>query len=80
MSDKHYGLCEAVCVCVWVCWPEAPVKGDVLIKKDIVKASFWAVLCHYGNIGDLNTATDKLAEVWMIQLPGDTEAVLAYCI
>lgn len=67
---------ETVCVCV--CWPEAPVKRDLLIKKDIVQASFWAILSHYGNVGDLNAATNKLAEVWMIKLPGET--LWSHCV
>lgn len=50
--------------------PEAPVKWDLLVKQNIVKASFWAVLCHYGNIRHLNTTADKLAQVGVIKLPG----------
>lgn len=51
--------------------PETPVKWDLLIKKNIVQASFWAVLCHYGNIRHLDTPADELAQVGVIELPED---------
>lgn len=51
--------------------PEAPVKWNLLVKENIVKASFWAVLGHYGNIWNLNTPTNKLTEVGMIEFPED---------
>ena len=62
-------------LCVFVCLPEAPVKRDLLVKKDIIKASFWAVLRHYGNIWHLNTPANELTKVGVIELPGDRERV-----
>lgn len=53
--------------------PEAPVKWHLLVKENIVKASFWAVLRHYGDIRHLNTSADKLAQVGVIELPGVKE-------
>lgn len=56
--------------------PEAPVQRDLLVEKNIVQASLWAVLCHYGNVRRLNTPTNKFAQVGMIELPGDEEGGL----
>lgn len=56
-----------------MCLPEAPVKRDLLVKKNIVKASFWAVLCHYGNVRDLNAPANEFTKVGMIELPADGE-------
>lgn len=56
-----------------MCLPEAPVKRDLIVNKNIVKASFWAVLCHYGNVRHLNTPANKLTQVWVIEFPGDGE-------
>lgn len=53
--------------------PEAPVKWHLLVKENVVKASFWAVLRHYGDIRHLNTSADKLAQVGVIELPGVRE-------
>lgn len=53
--------------------PEAPVQWHLLVKENVVKASFWAVLRHYGNIRHLNTASNKLAQVGVIELSGDRE-------
>lgn len=53
--------------------PEAPVDWDLLVKKDIVKASLWAILCYYGDVWNLNTASNKLAEIGVIQFPGSGE-------
>lgn len=53
--------------------PEAPVKWHLLVKENVIKASFWAVLRHYGDIRHLNTTTDKLAQVGVIELPGVRE-------
>lgn len=53
--------------------PEAPVKWHLLVKENVVKASFWAVLRHYGDIRHLNTSADKLAQVGVIELPGERE-------
>lgn len=50
--------------------PETPVQRDLLVKKNVVKASFWAVLCHYGNVWHFNAATNKFAQVGVIELPG----------
>lgn len=50
--------------------PEAPVKWHLLVKENVVKASFWAVLRHYGDIRHLNTSANKLAQVGVIELPG----------
>lgn len=41
--------------------PEAPVDGDVIIQQDIRQASFGAVLCDDGDVGDLDGPTDELA-------------------
>lgn len=54
-----------------MCVPEAPVKRDLIVKKDVVKASFGAVLRHYSNIWHLNTSTDELTQVGVIELPED---------
>lgn len=56
-----------------MCLPETPVKRDLLVKKNIINASFWAVLCHYGNIRHLNAPTNEFAQVGVIKLPGDNE-------
>ncbi len=56
--------------------PEAPVQRHLLVKEDIVQASLWAVLRHYGDVWRLNTPTDKLAQVGMIELPGDNRGGL----
>lgn len=53
--------------------PEAPVKWHLLVKENVVKASFWAVLRHYGDIRHLNTSANKLAQVGVIELPGVKE-------
>lgn len=55
------------------CPPEAPVEWDLLVKKNVVKASFWAVLRHYGDVRHLNTTADELTEVWVIELPAERE-------
>jgi len=50
--------------------PEAPVKWDLLVQEHVVEASLWAVLCYYGNVWHLDAATDKLAQVGVIELSG----------
>lgn len=63
-----------------MCLPEAPVKWDLLVKKNIVEASFWAILRHYRNIRSFDTPADELAQVGVIELPVDGERGSEYHI
>lgn len=53
--------------------PKTPVEWDVLVKEDVVKTSLWTVLGHNGHVWNLDTATDELTQVGVIQFPEGKE-------
>lgn len=55
--------------------PEAPVQWDLLVEKNVVQASFWTVLCYYGNVGHLHTSANEFTQVGMIELPAGAGGV-----
>jgi hypothetical protein len=48
--------------------PEPPVQGDVVVLKDIVQTSFWSVFRDDSNVRRLDSSSNELAEVWMVNL------------